>query len=87
MDTSPGKPTTEEDSDHSPRGDFYLRVSPDRMAVLLDCDTSSVNLRELGEAIRERMLGIGIAEPPDGARLLQLLTAAVRKDPRIEELG
>ncbi len=87
MDTPPREPTTDEDSDQSLREDFNLRVSPDRMVVLLDCDTSSVDLRELGEAIRERMLSMGIAEPPDVTRLLQLLTAAAGKDPRIEELG
>ncbi|MCK4546224.1 MAG: DUF342 domain-containing protein [Candidatus Eisenbacteria sp.] len=86
MDTPPGEPTTDRDSDQSRRGDFNLRVSPDRMAVLLDCDTSSVDLGELEEAIRERMLSMGIAEPPDGARLLRLLTAAAKKDPRIKEL-
>jgi len=87
MDTPPGGLTTGNDADQSRRGDFNLRVSPDRMAVLLDCDTTSVDLGELGEAIRERMSSMGIAEPPDGARLLRLLTAVARKDPRIKELG
>ncbi len=87
MDTTPEVPTTDKDSDQSRGWDFNLRVSPDRMAVLLDCDTSSVDLKELGEAIRERMLSMGIAEPPDGERLLQLLTAAAGKDPKIRELG
>lgn len=86
MDTLPGEPTTDKDSDQLLRGDFNLRVSSDRMAVLLDCDTSSVDLSALGEAIRERMVSMGIAEPPDGARLLLLLKATAAKDPRIEEL-
>jgi uncharacterized protein (DUF342 family) len=86
MDTTSGEPITDKNTDPSRRWDFNLRVTPDRMAVLLDCDTSSVDLRELGEAILERMLGMGIAEPPDSAQLLRLLKAAAEKDPRIEEL-
>jgi uncharacterized protein (DUF342 family) len=87
MDTPAEEPTEEKAPDQSRGWDFKLVVSPDRMAVLLDCDTSSVDLKELVEAIRERMLRMGIAKPPDSARLLLLLTAAVEKDPTIEGLA
>jgi len=56
--------------------EFNLRVTDDRMAVLLDCGIPAGNLDSLLTSIQEELVSLQIAEPPGRDQLEQLIRRA-----------
>jgi len=63
---------------------FRLRVTKDKMAVLLDCDTGKWELPALAEAIVERLRTFGVKQAPVPFGLARLLQKHVAQDPCLE---
>lgn len=62
---------------------FHLRVTEDKMAVLLDCDVITDELDSLVIDISNEFETLGIKEPPDKEQLKEQLYHAVAENPHL----
>ncbi len=65
---------------------FHLRVTKDRMAVLIDCHVPSEDLTPLAEAISNELLAVGVPQPPDLKEIKSKLRRASYKSPHLQDL-
>lgn len=63
---------------------FRLRLSKDRMHLLLDCDCEGRDLDSLAEAILNRMMLFGVRRPPTVDRIRAWLLENSRESPQIQ---
>ncbi len=66
--------------------EFELRLSEDRMALLLDCEVPKNDAGELAVRIDAELATMGVAQPPARATLKKQLAAAAEKSPVIKGL-
>jgi len=65
---------------------FNLRVTEDKLAVLLDCDVTPDELDSLVADIHNKLESLGINGPPDNKQLKKQLNAAAESNPHIRGL-
>ncbi len=65
-------------------GSFRLRVTKDKMAVLLDCDSAMWDLQDLAEAVVERLKAFGVEHVPVAFGLLRLIRSHAERSPQLE---
>jgi hypothetical protein len=63
---------------------FRLRLSRDRMHVILECDTSGRNLDELAAAVLDRLTKFHITKLPSLGKLESTLRDAASRSPRLD---
>ena len=63
------------------KDDFHLRVSDDRLAVVLDCTVDLEHFRELVDRVEGALRGLNVAEPPTREELEKRLRDACRPTP------
>jgi len=64
---------------------FNLRVTEDRVAVLLDCDVTGVEFNTLVVAVGKQLEALGIKDPPDQKQLKEQLHHATEGNPHLED--
>ena len=66
--------------------EIYLRVTNDRMAVLLDCDVTIDNLEPLVDVTLDELSHLNLQSPPDRAQLKEQLRGELEKDPHLVDI-
>jgi uncharacterized protein (DUF342 family) len=64
-----------------------LRITDDRVAVLLNCDITTEKLDALAASIGDELKALGIKEPPDQKQLKEQLNSVAEKDSHLVDFA